>query len=122
MANGYRLEKWLAALLSLLFFLPFVARGEELAPLNLPAGPNHAVGSLRSERNHARTIDTRPARSASPADPAGVAAGALRRAHSALSRLVKAASKARTEKSTRTKLLLLFGVVLLLGVVTARAV
>ncbi|MEO8035394.1 MAG: hypothetical protein ABI837_13240 [Acidobacteriota bacterium] len=47
---------------------------------------------------------------------------ALRRAHSALSKLVKAAAHARAENSTRAKLLLLFGVVLLLGVVAARAV
>lgn len=28
--NGYRLERWIAVLLGLLFFLPFVARGDEL--------------------------------------------------------------------------------------------
>jgi Ca-activated chloride channel homolog len=42
--NRYTLERWLAFLLSLLFFLPLVARGEELARLDdttRPELPSH---------------------------------------------------------------------------------
>jgi hypothetical protein len=32
----YRLERWIAAILSLLFLLPFVVKGQELAPPGQP--------------------------------------------------------------------------------------
>ena len=34
-SNDYRLERWLAVLLSLLFFLPFVARADDLVLANM---------------------------------------------------------------------------------------